>query len=94
MPLFCLYNSVQKWVEQLGIRVPQDMGLIQLERRYSEAEWAGLNQRNDLVGESSVERLSQLLYSPSVVDSGVVTATLVSPEWTDSATICMRKKKR
>lgn len=92
--LICLYNSVQKWVEQLGIRVPQDMGLIQLERRDSEAEWAGLNQRNDLVGESSVERLSQLLYSPSVVDSGVVTATLVSPEWTDSATICMRKKKR
>ena len=91
--IICLYNSVKKWVDELGIKVPQELALIQLERRDSESEWAGLNQRNDLVGESAVERLSQLLYSPSVSHSGVPTATLVSPEWIDSATICARKKK-
>lgn len=90
--LICLYNSVRKWVDELGIKVPEDVGLIQLERRDPESEWAGLNQRNDLVGESAVERLSQLLYSPSGGKENALTATLVSPEWVESKTVCMQKK--
>ena len=88
--LVCLYNSAKKWVEDMGLSVPEDVALIQLERRDSEPEWAGLNQRNDLAGEAAVERLAQLLYSPPGADSGTVTATLVSPEWVESSTICMR----
>lgn len=91
--IICLYNSVKKWVEDMGLKVPEDIALIQLERRESEPEWAGLNQCNDLVGEAAIERLAQILYAPPSEKNSKVTATLVSPEWIESSTIFMRKKQ-
>ena len=89
--IICLYNSARPWVEEMGLKVPEDVALIQLERRESEPEWAGLNQRNDLAGEAAIGRLSQLLYSaPNCKAQREITATLVSPEWVESSTICMR----
>jgi LacI family transcriptional regulator len=41
----------------LGLRVPADIGLIQYEWRADHAEWAGMDQRNDLVGEAAVDML-------------------------------------
>lgn len=89
--LICLYNSARLWVEELGFKVPDDIALIQLERRENEPEWAGLDQRNDLAGEAAVGKLSQLLYSSNSDSSKrEITATLVSPEWVESSTICMQ----
>ena len=88
--LVCLYNSAQKWIADMGLKVPEDIALIQLERRESESEWAGMDQRNDLAGEAAVERLAQLLYSvPNANDA--ITATLVSPTWIEAETICRKK---
>lgn len=89
--IICLYNSARLWVEEMGFKVPEEVALIQLERREGEPEWAGLNQRNDLAGEAAIGRLSQLLYSaPNCKAQREITATLVSPEWVESSTICMR----
>ncbi len=91
--IICLFNTPKKWLEELGVRVPEDVALIQLERRRDEPEWAGMDQRNDLAGEAAVEKLSQMLYSNAAERSGTITATLVSPEWAESDTI-MHKPRR
>lgn len=91
--IICLYNSLEKWVEEMGLKIPEDIGLIQLERREHQSEWAGMNQRNDLAGEAAIERLSQILYSPNQDYKTNITASLISPEWVDSATLADKNKK-
>lgn len=90
--IICLYNSVEKWVDDMGLKVPQDLGLIQLERRTHQGKWAGMNQRNDIAGEEAIERLSQILYSPNPDFNINITASLISPEWVESETILNRNK--
>ena len=90
--IICLYNSVEKWVDDMGLKVPQDLGLIQLERRTHQGKWAGMNQRNDIAGEAAIERLSQILYSPNPDFNINITASLISPEWVESETILNRNK--
>ena len=89
--IISLYNSPKAWLEKIGVFAPRDIGLISLERRKSEPEWAGMNQRNDLVGEAAVEKLSKLLTQDCAGGGKTITATLVSPEWVESKTILPKK---
>ncbi|MBR4597154.1 MAG: LacI family DNA-binding transcriptional regulator [Opitutales bacterium] len=88
--LISLYNSPKAWLEKIGVFSPRDIGLISLERRKGEPEWAGMNQRNDLVGVAAVEKLSKLLMQGSG-EKSAITATLISPEWVDGKTISRKK---
>ena len=89
--IISLYNSPKAWLEKIGVFAPRDIGLISLERRKSEPEWAGMNQRNDLVGEAAVEKLSKLLTQDCPVGGKAITATLISPEWVEAKTILPEK---
>lgn len=86
--IICLYNSPRDWLKKIGIETPKDIGLIQLEWRESESQWAGMNQRNDLVGESAVEHLSKILRKPEQKES--IRAILISPEWVEAETLCKK----
>ena len=85
--IFTLYHEVKRWLESLGRRVPADVGLIQYEWRADHAEWAGMDQRNDLVGEAAVDMLlSMVLHNePGVPDTP--RATLIGSHWVDGATV-------
>lgn len=77
--IFTLYNNVLSWLQALGLRVPEDLGLIQLEWRDKRPEWAGMNQHNDMTGEAAVDMLISMIHSG---ESGVPEfprATLIGP---------------
>lgn len=89
--LFTLYHTVGRWVEAAGLKVPDDIGLIQLERRDAH-DWAGMDQRNDLTGEAAVDMLISLLHNH---ESGVPQfprATLIGASWVPGPTV--REQKR
>ena len=90
--IICLYNSVRKWLDDMGLNAPKDIGLIQLERRAGEEDWSGMEQNNDLVGETAVEKLTKLLNECQTKEKYPITATLVSPTWVESETIKPCKK--
>ena len=85
--ILSLYNGTRDWLEDMGIRAPENIGLIQLEWREQESDWSGMNQRNDLVGEAAVEKLSQMLASANPAEEYIKTATMISPEWVESKTL-------
>ena len=89
--ILSLYNTPKKWLEKMGFTVPEDVALVQLERRRSNPEWAGMNQHNDVVGELAVRRLAEFLNAPHS-DINYPTATIVSPEWIESKTISKRQR--
>jgi LacI family transcriptional regulator len=85
--LLSLYNIIFPWLEARSIRVPHDLGVIQLEWRQSHAEISGMNQHNDLVGEAAVDMLvGQILRNESGIPQSP-RATLISASWVDGHTV-------
>ncbi|WP_404424371.1 LacI family DNA-binding transcriptional regulator [Nibricoccus sp. IMCC34717] len=84
--ILTLYTAVKTWLAQAGLRVPDDLGLVQLERRKGNLDWSGMDQHNDLCGEAAVDRVISLLH---LNESGVPEfprATLISGSWSEGAT--------
>jgi DNA-binding LacI/PurR family transcriptional regulator len=88
--LLTLYTVVKRWVEALGLQVPRDVGLVQLERRPGCLAWAGMDQRNDLTGEAGVDMLDTLLQRGETGVQAHPQATFVSGAWTDGVTVSAR----
>ena len=86
--IFTLYNTVRKWLEPMGLKAPRDMGLIQLEWRESNPDWAGMNQHNDISGEVAVDMLVTMIHSGVKGIPPFPRATLIGPTWVDGKTVC------
>lgn len=85
--LFTLYNDVLDWLHELGLKIPEDMGLIQLEWRRNRPEWAGMNQHNDMTGEAAVDMLISMIHSGERGVPEFPRATLIGPTWVDGQTV-------
>ena len=85
--VFTLYNVIRRLVEARGLRVPRDIGLIQLERRVDEPEWAGMDQHNDLTGEAAVDMVISLLHNNEIGVPKFPRATLVEASWVPGRTV-------
>lgn len=88
--ILTLYNVVKKWVEALNLKVPKDIGMIQLEWRNHRSEWAGMNQRNDLVGEAAIDMVISMIHSGERGIPSNPRATMIGSTWVDGQTILTR----
>ncbi|MDX6766063.1 MAG: LacI family DNA-binding transcriptional regulator [Candidatus Methylacidiphilales bacterium] len=85
--ILTLYNRIRDWVEEAGLRVPEDLGLVQLEWRKKEPEWAGMDQHNDVVGEAAVDMLIGLLQRSDNAVPEFPRATLIGSTWRTGSTL-------
>jgi len=85
--IFTLYHEVERWVRDLGLRVPEDVGLIQYEWRSDHAAWAGMDQRNDLVGAAAVDMLISMVHHNERGVPEHPRATLIGSHWVDGKTV-------
>jgi LacI family transcriptional regulator len=88
--ILTLYHTVRRWVEQAGMRVPQDIGLIQLEWRKDHGDWAGMHQHNDEVGEAAVEMIIGMIHRNQIGVPEFPRATLIGSSWVDGKTVSRR----
>jgi DNA-binding LacI/PurR family transcriptional regulator len=89
--LLTLYHTVKRWVDAAGVKVPRDLGLVQLEWRPDHADWAGMDQHNDATGEAAVDMVISLIHNNEVGVPEYPRATLVGNTWVDGKTV--RKQK-
>lgn len=85
--IFTLYHEVNRWIQDLGLRVPDDIGLIQYEWRADHGAWAGMDQRNDLVGEAAVDLLVSMVHHNERGVPEHPRATLIGSHWVDGTTV-------
>ena len=76
--------------EEAGWRVPQDIGLIQLEWRKDHGDWAGMHQHNDEVGEAAVEMIIGMIHRNQIGVPEFPRATLIGSSWVDGKTVSRR----
>jgi LacI family transcriptional regulator len=85
--IFTLYHEVKRWLHDLGLRVPEDVGLIQYEWRGDHREWAGMDQRNDLVGEAAMDMLLSMIQHNERGVPDHPRATMIGSHWVDGSTV-------
>ncbi len=85
--IFTLYNEVQLWLEDLGLKAPGDIGLIQLEWRETRPDWAGMNQHNDIVGQTAFDMLVGMIHRGEAGAPPYPRAALIGPSWVDGQTV-------
>lgn len=85
--LLTLYNIIRHWLEEDGWRIPQDIGLIQLEWRAKYPGWAGMNQHNDVVGEAAVDMVVGMIHHHEIGIPEFPRATLIGSNWVDGKTV-------
>jgi LacI family transcriptional regulator len=85
--IFTLYHEVKRWIHEMGLRVPEDVGLIQYEWRADHGGWAGMDQRNDLVGAAAVDMLVSMVHHNMLGVPEHPRATLIGSHWVDGGTV-------
>jgi LacI family transcriptional regulator len=71
----------------MGLRVPDDVGLVQLEWRENRPEWAGMNQHNDITGAVAVDMLTTMIHNGERGVPPFPRATLIGPTWVEGRTV-------
>lgn len=85
--VFTLYNNVIKWLRGAGLRVPEDIGVIQLEWRASRPEIAGMNQHNFVTGEAAVDMVVSQIHNNETGVQEFPRATLIGATWEDGPSV-------
>ncbi len=85
--LLSLYNIVFPWLMEHGLRIPQDVGVIQLEWRESHAEISGMNQHNDAVGEAAVDMLVSQIHRNETGIPAFPRATMIGASWVEGQSV-------
>ena len=79
--ILTLYNEVRDWLRALHLRAPHDIGLMQLEWRASDPEWAGMNQHNDIAGEAAIEMVIAMIQNGESGIPAFPRSTLIGSTW-------------
>jgi len=85
--LLTLHRDIRIWLEDLGHKVPRDIGLVDLEYNPSASDWAAMDQRNDLSGEAAVDMLISMLHNNESGPPEFPRATLGSSHWVPGNTV-------
>jgi LacI family transcriptional regulator len=85
--ILTLHTVVEEWLTAAGLRIPGDIGLVQLECRRGCEDWAGMEQHNDLTGEAAVDLLASLTTAGKEPLSLSPRGILITPTWKDGRTL-------
>ncbi len=85
--VFTLYNNVLGWLKAAGRRVPEDIGVIQLEWRATRPEIAGMNQHNFMTGEAAVDMVVSQIHNNETGVQEFPRATLIGATWMDGTSV-------
>lgn len=85
--VFTLYNHVLGWLKAAGRRVPEDVGVIQLEWRATRPEIAGMNQHNFVTGEAAVDMIVSQIHNNETGVQEFPRATLIGATWVEGKSV-------
>jgi LacI family transcriptional regulator len=84
--IFTLYHEVAEWLKRLNYKIPDNIALAQFEWRKNHADWAGMDQHNDLCGETAVDMLIGMIHRGEKGPPSCPRATMISPTWLNGET--------
>ena len=85
--ILTIHTEVKEWVSSLGLRVPEDIGLVQLDKSSETHEWAGMQQNSELVGRSAIDMLIGQLHRNESGLPPFQKSMLINSTWSAGTTL-------
>lgn len=85
--IICCEEDFRGWVERLGLRVPQDIGLVHLNVNEDVPGWAGVRHDHEGMGRTLMELLSSQLQANQRGIPPYRKCVLVEGKWVEGTTI-------
>ena len=86
--ILTIHAEVKEWVNSLGLRVPEDIGLVQLDKSDETNDWTGMQQNSELVGRSAIDMLIGQLHRNESGLPPFQKSMLINSTWSAGATLC------
>lgn len=85
--ILCINPVIREWVEELGLNVPGDIGLANLNLVADVPEWSGINERHDDIGAAAVDLLIGALSRNELGLPRQPRKILIPGEWVEGSTL-------
>lgn len=85
--ILTIHPEIKAWVESLGMRVPRDIGLVNLDNVLDEDGWAGMLQNNESIGSAAVDVVVGQINRNEMGIPPFQKCVLISSSWTHGKTI-------
>ncbi len=92
--ILCIHHEVKTWVENMGVKVPEQLGLAHLDRHGELPDWAGMHQNNTLVGAAAIDMLVGQLHRNEVGLPEFPKASFIQSSWIDGPTISRHSPRK
>ena len=86
--IITLHHEVRDWVEAAGYRVPEDLGLVHLDRVPDLHDWAGTRQNNVSVGYAAIDMVIGQLHRHEMGIPPFQKCVFTNSTWVPGATVC------
>ncbi len=89
--IFSMHMEIEKWLADMGLKAPADIGLIHLDRTSTVKRWAGMTQNNESIGIAAVDMVVGQLHRNETGVPLFQKNMFISGSWRDGVTV--RKQK-
>ncbi len=85
--ILTLHPNVRDWLGAMDLKSPEDGGLVALELHRDCADWAGMDQHNDIAGEAAVDMVTTLMQTNEFGSNVAPRGTLIGATWVEGSTV-------
>ncbi len=90
--IICLHREIREWLEELGLKIPRDVGLVHLDLGPDTSGWSGMNQNNEHVGSFAIDLVIGQLHRNEVGLPERPKCMMTESQWVAGKTVRRRKK--
>lgn len=85
--ILCINPVIRDWVEELGLKAPQDIGLANLNLVADVSDWSGVNEQHEEIGAAAVDILVGALSRNELGLPRQPRKVLIPGEWVPGSTL-------
>ncbi len=82
-----LHEEIKEWLEAARFRVPQDIGVVHLDRAPELEDWAGMRQNHESVGYAAIDTVIGQLHRNEIGVPPFQKCTFTNSTWMPGATV-------
>ena len=85
--ILTIHAEIKAWVSALGLSIPDDVGLVQLDKSSETCEWAGMQQNSELIGRAAVDLLIGQIHRNESGLPPVQKSMFINSTWSGGVTL-------
>jgi len=85
--IVCTHPEIREWIAELGLKCPQDIGLVHLDLTPELDGWSGMNQNNDVVGAFAMDLVIAQLHRNETGIPDRPKCMMIESQWVSGSTL-------